>query len=165
MGLVPLDSELTAGGVEAEVLLVGGAVMSLVFHAEPRSRRVRDQFAAQRALDERVDRVADRAGLPTDWLSPAARSVIGLEGVSGRGWEGSNLRVYAPQPGYTLAMKCAQLGQATELEQHAIESDVRYLARLMGVTTSHVVIGIVRGYFTERQIPDDLLDRLAPLLK
>jgi hypothetical protein len=163
-GLPSLDAELASVGIEGEVLLVGGAVMLVTFYAEPASRRPGDQFADQNLLTEAADRVGSAEGFPSDWLSTAARAVVGTEGPSGMAWEGSHLRVYAPQPPYALAMKCARFGLAPEAEERAIQADVRYLMRLIGLTTASDALGVIGDYFTERQLPDRLTPRLERLL-
>ena len=164
-GLPSLNTELASAGIEGEVLLVGGAVMLVAFHAEPASRRPGDQFADQTLLTGAADRVADDAGLPLDWLSTAARALVGSERMSGGAWEGSHLRVYAALPPYALAMKCARLGLAAAEEERSVQSDVRYLMRLSGLTTAADAVDAIADYFTKRQLPGDLMSRLERLLQ
>lgn len=163
-GLPSLDTELASVGIEGEVLLVAGAVMLVTFEAEPASRRPADQFADQSLFTTAAGRVGDARGFPADWLSIAARAVVGTAGGPGMAWEGSHLRVYAPQAPYALAMKCARFGRAPAAEERTIQADVRYLMRLMGLTTSSDALRAVGDYLTERQLPEDLGSRLEGLL-
>lgn len=159
-----LEQILADAKVEAEVMLTGGAVMSLVFAARPQTRRASALLGEPARLDEAVDAVAREYGLAPDWLSTATREVISVEGTLGGGYDGMSLRIFSPMPDYVLAMKCAELAGATGDDRKVIEADLRYLLRLTGVRTVRDALERVHTYFGARQLPDDLADTLQELL-
>ena len=159
-----LERALEARAVEAELLLVGGAVMSIVFAANPGTRNGKALFGDRRLFDDALAEVGDEVGLPSDWVSAATRERVEHEGVMGAGKDGMHLRVFAPHPDYALALKCAELGHAAPEDRRAVESDVRYLLRLTGVTSAHDGMERVHTYFTPRQLPAVLPQMLEQLL-
>ena len=159
-----LEHVLAEGEVEAEVMLTGGAVMSLVFDARPQTRRASALLGDRARFDEAVDAVAREYGLPPDWLSTATRNLVAVEGTLGGGFDGKSLRVFSPVPDYVLAMKCAELAGAAGDDRKLVEADLRYLLRLTGVRTVHDALERVYTYFNARQLPDDLAGTLRDLL-
>jgi glycerol-3-phosphate dehydrogenase len=159
-----LEHALAEGEVEAEVMLTGGAVMSLVFDAQPQTRRASALLGDRARFDEAVDAVAREYGLPPDWLSTATRQLVAVEGTLGGGYDSMSLRVFSPLPDYVLAMKCAELAGTSEDDGKVAEADLRYLLRLTGVRTAKDALERVHTYFGSRQLPDDLAERLRDLL-
>lgn len=164
LALDRLERALGQRRLEAELLLVGGAVMSVVFASDPGTRNPKALFGDRRAFEEARAAVGGESGLPSDWLASATRRLVGHEGILGAGRDGAHLRIFSPHPDYALALKCAELGHADPEDRHAIESDVRYLLRLTGVSTTHEAMERVRTYFTARQLPDELPRIIQDLL-
>jgi hypothetical protein len=159
-----LERLLAEVDVEAELLLTGGAVMSRVFAARPESRRVSALLRERQLLTEAAEAVAREYSLPPDWLSTATRQLVSSEGTRGAGYDGANLRLFAPMPDYALAMKCAELASSTGDDRKQVEADVQYLLRLTGVRGVHQALERIHTYFRARQLPPDLPDRLQELL-
>jgi len=106
-----LASEIKGPGTPVELIVVGGAALVLLYDARDTTKDV-DAFSGDAAtaaqLREAAGRVADRFGLPNDWLNDAARGYA--HGLS-RGpvlLETPSLVVRTLTPGQLLAMKlCA----------------------------------------------------------
>ncbi len=106
-----LDAVLHDTGVDAELLLVGGAVLTVVFAHDPGSRRPEGIFGDPDELQRAVNGVAEEAGLAPDWLRGAVRHLFAERGP-GFTWQASRVSVFAPRPEYVLALKCAELAGA-----------------------------------------------------
>ena len=158
-----LDEALERRRLEAELFLIGGAVMTVVFRAFPGTRRASALLGSREALDDAVSEVAESAGLPADWLPAATRQLITAEGVSGVGRDGRHLRIFSPLPDYALSLKCAELGAREAEERRAVEADVRYLLRLMGISSATEALERVGTYFTPRQLSPELPEILEGL--
>jgi hypothetical protein len=146
-----LGEELATADVEGELYLVGGAVMCLAFDARPATRDVDALFRPTREIREAAARVADRAGVPRDWLNDAVKGFLGERGDFDRFLELPNLRVFIARPEYLLAMKCASMRLAEEFRD---VDDVRYLLRYLNITSVDQALELVTRYIDE--------DRLMP---
>jgi hypothetical protein len=144
-----LSEELRTARVEAELYLVGGAVMCLVFDARPATRDVDALFRPTREVCEAAARVADRAGVPRGWLNDAVKGFLDERGDFDPFLDLPNLRVFVARPEYLLAMKCASMRLAEEFRD---VDDVRYLLRYMNVTTVDQALEIVTRYFDEERL-------------
>jgi hypothetical protein len=162
VALEALNTQLEADELEAELCLVGGAVIVLAFAAQPDTRNVKALFRSTQTVAYAADRVARELGLPEDWVDSAVRELLGAAG-SGLGpfVERSNLRVYEARPEYALAMKAAGSDLETERE---VDSDLGYLTRSIGVRTAPEALERIERYFNPRQLPPSLEGRLRRLL-
>ena len=156
-----LDSELGARGVACELCTVGGAVMSLVFRAEPDTRHVRALFAPEGLLREAGEAVAEARGLSARWIPETVRGYVG-PGTEQRAFlELPHLKVYAARAEYLLAMKCAALRLGPEAGGR---DDLQYLLRYLNLSTGEDALQVVHGYFNERQLPADVRETVDALL-
>ena len=72
----------------------------------------------------------------------------------------AGLRAFAAPPEYVLAMKCAAMSLGEEFRE---TEDIRYVWRSMNLSTAEEALAIVSRYFTERQLPADIRERLEAL--
>jgi uncharacterized protein (DUF1778 family) len=159
-----LDGELSTTAVAVELCLVGGAVLTLVFAAEPPTRRPRDLFGPAKEVEAAAGRVADRTGAPADWLRSAARSYIDRPGLGGRLYEGDRVRAYAAAAESVLAVLCARLVVARPEEMERIEADIAYLLRFLDLRHPTDAVAVIARYLTERQHPANLEARMGELI-
>lgn len=101
-----VGADLDAQGLCGEILIVGGAYMTLVFRARKSTRGIDAIVTSDpKPLREAVLRVAQRHKLPAHWLNDAVKGFIYRQ-PKGRLWvEYPGLRVYVPGVDYILAMK------------------------------------------------------------
>lgn len=73
----------------------------------------------------------------------------------------SNLRVFACQPDYLLAMKCSALRIGEEF--HDLD-DIRYLIHYLNLTSYQEVLDVITQYYPLKQFPQKALYTLEELL-
>lgn len=144
-----LNEELAADDTEAELCLVGGAVMCLLFESRASTRAVDAAFRPTRSVREAAARVAARAGVPDDWLNDAVKGFLGARREFDPYLELPHLRVFVARPEYLLALKCAAMRLGEEFRDL---DDIRYLLRHLDVRTSEEALEIVTRYVDESQL-------------
>ena len=146
--LAVLNDELQTRGVVGEIGLCGGAVMCLVFNARESTRDVDAIFAPTGIIRDAAKSIAQKKGLPDDWLNDAAKGFFSDVPARNLFREWSNLRVWVPPADFMLAMKCvAERYDTTDAD------DVRFLVRHLGLTTATQVVDAVAKYYPHERIP------------
>lgn len=131
-------------GLIGEILLVGGAYMTLVLHRRETTKDVDAYFAAQaEAIRDAAARVAQEKGLPTDWLNDAVKGFVYSQPEMSLWLEYPGLRVYAPEPSYIFAMK-AIAGRPADIR------DLRSLRDILGLKSSSEALDVVTRYVPQR---------------
>lgn len=131
-------------GLTGEILLVGGAYMTLVLRQREATKDVDAYFAAHApAIREVAARVAREEGLPADWLNDAVKGFFYAQPEAKLWLECPGLRVYAPDPSYIFAMK-AIAGRPEDLR------DLGALRENLGLTSVAEALAIVARYVPER---------------
>jgi hypothetical protein len=156
-----LDEELGAVDADGELYLVGGAVMCLVLGARAATRDVDGMFQPTRVIREAASRVADRAGVPPNWLNDAVKGFLGSKGDFVPFLELPHLKVFTADPRYLLAMKCAAMRLGEEFQDL---DDVRFLLRYLDISTVAAALEIVTRYFDEKRLPPKTRLALEELL-
>jgi hypothetical protein len=145
-----LSSELD-GRPPAEIVVAGGAALVLLFNA-PESTKDVDAYSIRSeasVLRNAAEVVADRLGLPTDWLNDPVKGYF--VGVSAGDvlYESPNLIVRAAATEQLLAMKLAAWRDAIDRADAAL-----LLSQLDG--SAHEIWSTV-----ERFVPPNLLDKAS----
>lgn len=143
-----LNAELKKLRATGEVTLCGGAVMCLVFKARQSTKDIDAVFAPAREMRKAIRAVAERYGLPENWLNDAAKGFFHGEVPREETMSFSNLRVYTPRPEYLLAMKSVAARYDTQ-----DKDDVVYLIRRLDLKKSEEVFAIIEQYYPHRLIP------------
>jgi hypothetical protein len=143
-----LNDELRAAGVRGEVGICGGAVMCLVFKARESTKDVDAIFRPTREIREASRIVADKLGVPEDWLNDAAKGYFLSQPPVRDVVELSNLRVWAPQADYMLAMKCV----SARFDSHDLD-DTKFLLKHLGVESVEAAGRIIEKYYPRKVIP------------
>jgi len=144
-----LDAELARRESEAELYLVGGAVMCLALEARDATRDIDALFQPASVVREAARSVAAREGLPDTWLNDAVKGYLSPKGDFTPFLDLPHLRVFVAQPAYLLAMKCASMRLGAEFEDL---DDVRYLLRYLDISTVAEALAVVTRYVDEAQL-------------
>ena len=154
---------LQADGLTGEILIVGGAYMTLVLRQREATKDVDAYFAAHaEAIRTAAARVARERGLPDDWLNDAVKGFLSVQPDATPWAEFPGLRVFAPEPAYVFAMK-ALAGRPEDVRDLAALRDV------LGLGSAAAALDIVKRYLPERllgprvqYLVEDLFDDDAP---
>jgi hypothetical protein len=143
-----LDEELGSRGVRANVFVVGGAAMAIAYDARRSTADVDAVFAPADEVRHAATVVADRLGIPDDWLNDGAKGFMpGDDPGRVTVFEGSHLQVTAASPRYLLAMKL--LAARAERDR----DDIRVLYGLCGFTTAEEGLAVVEAAYPQHVIP------------
>ena len=156
-----LNDELAKDETKGELYLVGGAVMCLAYAARPSTEDVDALFRPTSEVRAAAARVAARFGAPVNWLNDAVKGYLSERGKFSAWLELSHLRVMIAQPEYLLAMKCLALRIGAEFHD---EDDIRFLLRLLDVTSYSGALEIVTRYYPLERFPQKTLYALQELL-
>ena len=156
-----LNEELRQSHTEAELFLVGGAVMCLAYATRPSTQDVDAVFHPAAKVREAAARVAARAGLSPDWLNDGVKGFMSAHGDFAQFLELDHLRVMLAQPEYLLAMKCLALRIGAEFHD---EDDIRYLLRHLDIRGYAAALKVIQKYYPLERFPQKTLYALAELL-
>jgi hypothetical protein len=156
-----LDDELAESGTDAELYLVGGAVMCLAYDARASTQDVDALFRPTAEVRAAAARAARRARVPPDWLNDAVKGFMSPSDDFAPFLELSHLRVMVAQPGYLLAMKCLAFRIGAEFHD---EEDIRFLLRLLELRSYDAALAVLSKYYPLERFPQKTLYALAELL-
>jgi hypothetical protein len=156
-----LNEELAHSGTEAEMFVVGGAVMCLAYAARSSTQDVDALFRPAAPVRSAAARVATRANISPDWLNDAVKGFLSAQGDFAPFLELDHLRVMFAQPQYLLAMKCMAWRIGAEFHD---EDDVRYLLRLLEIRRYRQALAVITKYYPMDRFPQKTLYALAELL-
>ncbi len=154
--LTELSGALARLGVFGELNVVGGTAMVLAFNARNSTKDVDAIFEPTAEVRSAAAVVAEKLGLPPDWLNDAAKGFLSESGTFApiAALDLPNLRVQVPAPEYMLAMKVLAARAGIGRERGDAE-DIRFLIRLLRLRDSAAVMEIVGRYYD----PSRLLPR------
>lgn len=144
-----LDGELARAGLKVDLLMVGGAVMTIVFQAREQTKDIDAVFDSETSVREAVKRIAQRERLSPEWLNDAAKGFLSPNGQFDPYLDGEALRVYVARADYLLAMKILAFRPE---DQAPDQRDIRFLCRYLGVTTADQAMDIVERYYPVSRI-------------
>lgn len=101
-----VGGEIDARGMLGEILIVGGAYMTLVLSARVSTKDVDAVIGGDpNAVRSAAAIVARRHGLPDDWINDAAKGFLYRTPKTTLWAQYPGLRIYMPTPDYIFAMK------------------------------------------------------------
>jgi hypothetical protein len=156
-----LNEELKASDTQAELFVVGGAVMCLVYNARPSTQDVDALFRPTAEVRKAAARAALKAGVKSDWLNDAVKGYLSPEGDFAPFLELDHLKIMLAQAPYMLAMKCLAMRIGEEFHD---EEDVRYLLRHLDIGSYEEALIVITKYFPIERIPQKTLYALGDLL-
>ncbi|RIL10042.1 MAG: hypothetical protein DCC75_05210 [Proteobacteria bacterium] len=143
-----LDEALAARGEVGEILIVGGAVMCLVYNARDATKDVDAVFEPAAIMRKLAAEIAERHNLPADWLNDAAKGFLLPNFERHTVLDLPHLRIMAPEPRYILAMKCLSARWDS-----SDRDDVAFLVRLLKLKETNAVFKIIEKYYPKNRIP------------
>lgn len=143
-----LNTELHNCDGVAEIGIVGGAVMCLVFQARVATRDVDAIFEPAELVRKLAAQLAEERGLSPNWLNDAAKGFIQGNFARQDVLNLSNLHVWAPDAKYMLAMKCISARWDS-----SDRDDVIFLVRHLKLTQPQQVFDIIEHYYPHNRIP------------
>ena len=143
-----INQRLTTRGEHAEIGLVGGAVMCLVYNTRNATKDVNAIFEPAAIVREIAAEIAADEGLAADWLNDAAKGFLQPGFARQEVLHLSNLLVWAPEPRYMLAMKCMSARWDT-----SDKDDVIFLMKVLKIESAKDVLDLIEGYYPKNKIP------------
>jgi hypothetical protein len=131
-----------------EIGLVGGVVMCLVYNTRVATKDIDAIFEPASIIRDLASRIAEAESMPPDWLNDAAKGYIVPGFQRQEVLNFSNLRVWAPEPRYMLAMKCISARWDT-----SDKDDVVFLIKLLKLSSPTQVFNIIESYYPHDRIP------------
>ena len=122
--------------------------MCLVFHARESTKDVDAVFRPTQEIRDASKSVARKLGVPEDWLNDAAKGYFLSQPPVREVVELSNLRVWAPQADYMLAMKCV----SARFDSHDLD-DVKFLLNHLEVKSVEEASSMIEPYYPRKLIP------------
>ena len=141
-----VGAHLDAQSLIGEILITGGAFMTLVLKSRPSTKDV-DAFIASDATAMRaaVAAVAKRHHLPETWLNDAVKGFLYTQPATRMWAQYPGLRIFVPTTDYIFAMKA----DAARPEDR---DDLLVLKRTLGLETLHEALAIVEQYIPRPRI-------------
>lgn len=137
-----LSQELAARGARADIFLVGGAAIAVAYDDARSTRDLDAVFLPTGVVREAAAAVAERRGLPVDWLNDAVKGFLpGPDPDARRFYESGSLNVDVASARYLLAMKLF----AARVENDA--DDIAFLYRQLGLTTVEQGLDLVEEVY------------------
>lgn len=156
-----LNDELRVLNTQAELFVVGGAVMCLAYNARPSTKDVDALFRPTKEVRKAARRAALRADVEPEWLNDAVKGYLSSQGDFAPFLELDYLKVMLAQAPYMLAMKCLAMRIGEEFHD---EEDVRYLLRHLDIRSYDKALAVITKYFPLEGIPQKTLYALGDLL-
>jgi hypothetical protein len=156
-----LNDDLRAAATPAEIFLVGGAVMCLVYGARASTQDVDALFRPTTLVRQAAARVAVRAKLDPRWLNDAVKGYLSEVADFASFLDLDHLRVMVAQPEYLLAMKCLAMRIGAEFQD---EADVRYLLRHLDIDSYERALAVITKYYPLERFPQKTLYALEEMV-
>lgn len=143
-----LSDKLARAGEVGEICLVGGAVMCLVYNCRNSTKDVDAIFEPATIIRKLAREIADENGIAEDWLNDAAKEYLQPNLDRQEVLALPNLRIWAPDARYMLAMKCISARWDTN-----DKDDVIFLITHLAIKEAKMVFELIEGYYPKQLIP------------
>lgn len=132
-----------------EIHIYGVAVMCLCLNAREQKKDIDAIFNPKNKIYEFIEEIAEEESVRTDWLNDGIKGFLSANDNVYLLENMSNLKIYAANPEYLLAMKV--LSARTEEDQHDMY-DIKFLIDKLKLKNPDEVIDIVLKYFSENML-------------
>ncbi|HEY1776083.1 MAG TPA: hypothetical protein VGG41_07985 [Solirubrobacteraceae bacterium] len=146
--LEDLGHELTSQGIHGQIFIVGGAAMALAYSNRRVTKAIDAAFEPKAAIYEAAQRVAERLGLPDDWLNDGVKGFLpGVDRDARPLPEIRGIEVSTASPRYLLAMKLLAMRFGED------DDDIRVLLGETGITTPDDALALMARVYPDREPP------------
>lgn len=143
-----LNEKLSEGQIQAEIGIVGGAAMSLLFQNRMATKDIDAIFEPASKIREMAAQIAKEEKLPKDWLNDAVKGFLSPHLKKQNFLELSHLRVWIPPKEYLLAMK-----SMSARFDSADKEDLLMLIKDLGVKNPEQIFELIESYYPKSKIP------------
>ena len=146
--LEALGDELTDQGIHGQIFIVGGAAMALAYSNRRVTRDIDAVFEPKAAIYQAAESVAERLGLPEDWLNDGVKAFLpGVDGDARPLPEIRGIEVTTASPRYLLAMKLLAMRFGED------DDDIRVLLTQTGIETADEALALLARMYPHREPP------------
>ena len=143
-----LNKKLKEKNEVGEIGIVGGAVMCLVYKARASTKDVDAIFEPAQIIRSLASDIASLEGISPNWLNDGAKAYIQPHFQREEIINLSNLKVWAPEARYLLAMKCISARWDT-----SDRDDVIFLIKYLNIDSEKDVFTLIEDYYPQKIIP------------
>jgi hypothetical protein len=146
--LQALGAELTGQGIHGQVFIVEGAAMALAYSDRRVTRDIDAVFEPKATIYRAAERVAERLGLPEDWLNDGVKGFLpGVDRDARPLPEIQGIEVSTASPRYLLAMKLLAMRFGED------DDDIRVLLAQTGIGTADEALALMARMYPDREPP------------
>jgi hypothetical protein len=146
--LEALGDELTGQGIRGQVFIVGGAAMALAYSTRRVTKDIDAVFEPKAAIYRAAEGVAERLGLPEDWLNDGVKAFLpGVDRDARPLPEIRGIEVTTASPRYLLAMKLLAMRFGED------DDDIRVLLAQTGIGTADEALALMARMYPHREPP------------
>lgn len=157
-----LGTRAREAGRLIEMTVYGGSALILTMNQRPATRDVDAVFEKDRSFVRKlVTQIGKERGWPDNWLNDGVKGFISTAESNPEvkrlyrsypSEESPGLRVFIPTPEYLFAMKCIAM-RLGGVEDSSDLSDIKMLARTIGLSSAEEAISLVSAFYPEERIP------------
>lgn len=146
--LEALGQDLADQGVHGQVFIVGGAAMALAYSTRRVTKDIDAVFEPKKAIYDAAERVAERLGLPENWLNDGVKGFLPGPDTDARPLpELQGIEVTTASPRYLLAMKLLAMRFGED------DDDIMVLLRQTGITSADDALELLARMYPHREAP------------
>ena len=146
--LEALGAELTGAGIHGQVFIVGGAAMALAYSDRRVTKDIDAVFEPKATIYAAAETVAERLGLPDDWLNDGVKGFLpGVDRDARPLPEIRGIEVTTASPRYLLAMKLLAMRFGED------DDDIRVLLAQTGIETADEALALMARMYPDREPP------------
>jgi hypothetical protein len=159
--LEALGEELTKRGIHGQLFIVGGAAMALAYSNRRVTKDIDAVFEPKDGIYAAAESVAERLGLPEDWLNDGVKGFLPRADGDARPLpEIRGIEVSTDSPRYLLAMKLLAMRFGED------DDDIRVLLAQTGIATADEALALMARMYPDREPPPKtrlFLEEILPI--
>jgi hypothetical protein len=144
--LQALGEELSGNGVRGQIFIVGGAAMALAYSTRRVTKDIDAVFEPKSSIYKAAAKVAEKQGLPEDWLNDAAKGFMpGTDKDARPVPDIQGIEITTASPRYLLAMKLMAMRFGED------DEDIEILIRACGLHTAQEALELLEHMYPARE--------------